>query len=702
MVQLYDSLHASPMQEKFRAIAPMPVGCVYIQRPGEGEAEIREHFRTMKRLGFTALKGILAVPGWASEDIALIALDERLVPWWYGEAGWETITPDLLKKLGIDPYTPMPKVRTDPRMISYQTKVMHHRVLRLKEYRERNGHSLPQSTVAFVEEVGGVGPELSETARPLFLKWVREQYGSIEKLNFAYNQHHAGLQPEGGTPFQSWDDYEQRWERQNKREYRHVCDLFRFKAEARLDYSRRRLDEFRAFDPEAPFRGGGEMAMFLPTAWWGVDMESIADIMSDSGAFYPSIHLSWHFHEVDHEIVRPVYMQASMATDIFKGGWSASWESTGGPQQFDGGKDGEGFTVDDRVMTQLMMTYLAAGFKGFGFWCWSPRTAGKEAGEYSLLDRHNNVTPRAVRVGRIGRAARRWRDELWQARKEPLVGVYQDWGNEAVWAAMSVNGRAEFRQWPISARVGVSRALINANVPFEYVTASDLRNGLADRYRIIYMPFILSIPKDIMETLAGYVERGGRLVMDMPSAWYDEYTALMSTDKGTTFETTFGATINAYQYAGTNRKYRLEGRDIKGFVVDLTPTHAIVLASYDNGKPAITEARTGKGTAVLLGYEASMMCFKPGSVKSEVLLLRRALGEYKSPYRCEDAIVYRLAAPEADHYFLINDGPKTRAFLEFREYRYSSVTDAVTGESIKLGRSIPIEANSARWLRFIK
>ena len=120
LVELYDSLHASPTQLKFRGIAPMPVGAVFIQRPGEGEPELREHFRTMQRLGFTALTDIRPVPGWEREQIALLAIEEGLVPWWYGEAGWGAITPGLRKMTKIEADAPMSVVRNNQRIIAYQ------------------------------------------------------------------------------------------------------------------------------------------------------------------------------------------------------------------------------------------------------------------------------------------------------------------------------------------------------------------------------------------------------------------------------------------------------------------------------------------------------------------------------------------------------------------------------------------------------
>ena len=59
-----------------------------------------------------------------------------------------------------------------------------------------------------------------------------------------------------------------------------------------------------------------------------------------------------------------------------------------------------------------MLSWLAAGYRGFGLWTWNQRTAGWEAGEFGLLDRNRKVTPRAIRAGAIGKTARKYRREL--------------------------------------------------------------------------------------------------------------------------------------------------------------------------------------------------------------------------------------------------------------------------------------------------
>ncbi len=699
LTEVYNKLHWSEKQEYFKKFAPMSVGAVYLQRPGEGEEELRWHFRTMKELGFTSTKQLLTTPDWTFEDAALIALEEGIIPWWYGEAGWEPITPELMKKVGLPKGISFEEARTHPKMVEYQTGVLRDRILRRKKLIEQAGDYQPDGIPH--PNTGGVGPNLPDEIKPVFLQWVKEQYGTIDKLNHAYNMHHVLLAP-GGKPFESWEDFAERWENIPWKEYRHIRDIFRFKADMRLKWTKEnKIARHNAFDPVPPYRAGGEMGMFLPFSWRGVDMEGIAELMIPNGSFYPSIHLAWHFDEVAHEITRPIYMQAALTNDYFKGGWSATWESTGGPQQFSGGKGGNGFTVDKGIISQLMLSYLAAGYKGFGLWSWSMRTAGWEGGEFALLDRHNKVTEKAKRAGAIGKAAQKYRDEIWQGHKEPFVGVFADWENEAYWAAMSVGGRDVFRQWPIDARTGVSRALINANVPYEYVTPSDLLAGLAARYRVIYLPFVISIHPEILQILKDYVENGGRVVMDMPSAWYDENGALLYTDEGSDFEKLFGATINQYQYAGVNMPYRIDDFELEGFTVDMTPTTAEVLEKYHFGTPAVTENSLGEGKALILGYEASMQCFKPGNTEAEERLVNHILGDYKPFYRCEAAIAYRMAAPNADHYFLMNDDEAKSVVLE-TDYKYKKVEDAVTGEELKLGAPIELERYSARWLRFEK
>ena len=697
----YDALHGAERQQQFRKIRPMPAGVVYIQHPGEGENEMREHFRLMKKLGFNSLKQIMTTPDWELEDVQLIALEEGLIPWWYGSGGWAPITDDLLKDLKIPLDADLKTVREHPKMLKHQNKVLKDRILRAKEYKQEHGALPKGSQTAYDPEVGKRGLDLTDEGKNLFAEWAKEHYQDIEKLNDAWSLHHHGL----GKAFTSWEDFAENWEQKvSHRNYKDKIDIFRFKAEHGAGNIQKRAQAFADYDSSVPFRGGGEMGLFLPAAYMGVDMETIADVVQDYGSFYPSTHLSWHFNLTENEIVRPFYIQASIMNDFYKGGWTGGWESTGGPQQFDGEKyasDLNSYYVDGGTILQLFMSQMAAGFKGFGIWCWSIRTAGKEGGEYALLDRNNQPTDRAIRLGMMGKAMQKYRDEIWEAHKEPTVGVLLDWNNDAAWAAMSVRGRETLRDFPIEARIGAARAFMNANIPFEYVTADDLRNGLAPRYQVIYLPSVISLNKEVLEILDGYVQQGGRLVLDLPGGKFDENTAILPTGKNSLFHKVFGLTLDNYQFSGSNKTISLAGQEWTGFVADMTLDGAEAKAFYNTGKPAITEHKHGKGTSVILGLDMAHQCFKPNNTLAEQLLTTHALGEdIESPYSCEGALVYRLSAPEADHYYFINDGA-AKSVIFRSQFDYKNAVDALTGEAVDIN-AIRLEADDARWIRMEK
>ncbi len=708
--ELYDRLHDSPAQRRFRRLAPMPWGVVFLPWHGMTEGEMRRHFRLMKKLGFHNLKQSMSTPEWPLEKVLTIALEEDVIPFWYGEAGWEEITPELLTKLGLPRDMPLREARAHPKMRAYQKEVLRKQIpAMVNEQERRRGETAPDGFRHTPD------PFLRPPDVPHFKKWLRANYKSPEQIAVAWNQYEVGFERE---PVKSWDDVDRLVERIAQepdslrgygREYGRVRDVLRYKADFHTAEIRERFARFHQQHPNIPTRTGGEMGLFLPFAWRATKMEDLAETQRETGSFYPSIHMAWHYGEVDYEVARTVYMQASFAADLFKGGWAATWESTGGPQQLTGSKGWDhregsttpGFTISEGVMAQLQFSYLAAGFKGCGIWAWNYRPAGFEGGEYALLNRQLRPSARAVRVGKIAQAAERYRDEIWQAHKEPMVGVLVNWDSDAIWAAISVRQRDHFRHYPMRARVGVSRALINGNVPWEHVTVDDLRAGLAPRYKVIYLPGQIALTGELIALLLDYAQRGGRVVLDSPGGNYDEHGKVLNTARGSRFEQLFGVELADFQYAN-NVVWKFRGRALEGFITELAPTTAQTAERFQNGFPAVTVNRCGRGAGVVLAWDASFSLFRPGNETGEAWLREFALGSLRPPYACQGAVVYRLAAPAADHYFFINDGEPRGVFLNTGNYRYKAVEDPVTREPLPLGGRIDLEGYGARWLRFEK
>jgi beta-galactosidase len=175
----------------------------------------------------------------------------------------------------------------------------------------------------------------------------------------------------------------------------------------------------------------------------------------------------------------------------------------------------------------------------------------------------------------------------------------------------------------------------------------------------------------------------------------------LQTGKGTEFEKLFGASIADFQYSN-NVPQTIETHVLDGFVFDIKPTTAEVIESFKLGNPAVTEHKYGKGTAVIIAADASFAMQSPGNVFMENWTIKHTMGGIESPYSCNDAIVYRIASPNADHYFFINDDEAKTVSLTFKNYKYKSIVDPISGENLKSADQIYLEPYSGRWLRFEK
>jgi beta-galactosidase len=406
-------------------------------------------------------------------------------------------------------------------------------------------------------------------------------------------------------------------------------------------------------------------------------------------------------------------MQARTIADSFKGGWAATWESTGGPTMWSGYHS---LAVDGGVMTRLLLSYIGAGLKGIGLWTWNFRDIGWEGGEYALIDLLGRPSERAVAAGRIAQALQKHRFELWEARGEPLVGVLYSWENEAVFARLSLGASPQSRaslysRQPSQARIGLARALLDANIPYELVTERDVRAGLLPRYRALYLPHVLALPRDVLEAIAAYAEGGGRVVADMPLLLYDDHGRLVKSGPGSLVDRLFGAAIADYRNT-KNQPQKLGGIALEGQYADLVPTRARVVRTFDpgggggaGGRPlaAVVEAATGRGQALILNGALSRMARAPGRRDVQDLLVKTILGDkLRPPFRADGVLAYRRSAPAADHYFFVNDQSARAVTVTAPDRRYARAADAVTGDPIATGASgfkVTVPARSGLWVR---
>jgi beta-galactosidase len=719
LTDLYLELNKSPMQEKLRSLKPFPVGVVYYQQRGDDLDIIRNEFRTINELGYTALKQVvLGSPGnppGFTEQVFHAAIEEGITPWYYGRGGWINITQDLVDELGIAMElndNTMAIIQEHPRMKEYQAKMLHERVDRMKKK-----PAIPKG----MGEPGRNSPYIPDHLIPAFADWLSKTYSSVDALKDAWNFGYVESPPvksfaEAAALMRaaSVDRFGHRWGGMSW-DFRRMRDAMRFQADLVVEHYNNTMHLYYDWDPEEPERTGGHQ-LFENQAINSWDLEAQAGTAAIGGSFYASIHLTHHFFLMDGELTHPVYMQSRMVADMFKGGWSATWESTGGPTQWSGHHN---INVGGNTMQQLFLTYIAAGLKGIGVWMWNSRGEGWEAGEYALCDLQGEPTDRAVTGGKMSRLLQEQRYELWEALDEPVVGVLYSWENEAVLGRLSMgcyelstpvfesNRDRQFRQFHSEARAGISRALMNHQIPFEYVTDRDIAAGLAARYPVIYMPFMLALDDRTLAGLKEYVNQGGRLVADFPLLMLDDYGRLNKHLNGSDFEELFGFCTADYLHASGSRKHFMS-IPVNTRYGDLKITHGTVTELWDDGTPAIITSSHGKGQTLVFNFEAARSVFRPGNQLMEELIVSRTLGNIRPPFIVsgnKNSLVFRRAAPKADHFFIINPGDDEVIEISSEDINYTTITDIINNEAINLSEGkikIKVPAGSGSWVRAVK
>ena len=146
------------------------------------------------------------------------------------------------------------------------------------------------------------------------------------------------------------------------------------------------------------------------------------------------------------------------------------------------------------------------------------------------------------------------------------------------------------------------------------------------------------------------------------------------------------------------------GMPVTGQFGDLVPTSARVLGRFDSGKPAITEVQLGRGSAVLIGFDAARLCCEPGRQDVEALIARLCRGDAARDWECDAPMAFRLSAPQADHYFLLNDGAARTVIISAHDHRYAAGELVIEQTPIDVGGTIAVSvpAFSGVWVRLQK
>lgn len=296
-------------------------------------------------------------------------------------------------------------------------------------------------------------------------------------------------------------------------------DEYRFLLQYNSWYLTWLVDQIRQYDQQLPIHVNTH-AIFSNVAEY--DFPAWRTFLTSLGG---SAHASWHFGYFQ----RSEYALAVSANSeiIRSGAGEIPWlmtELQGGVNTYSGIAP---MSPTDDEIVQWMWLVLATEGKGVIFWCLNPRASGKEAGEWAMLDYSGQVTSRINAAKSVVQCVRK--NELLLSNARVLEsGINIIYIREALWmeaAQQTGNGGQEGRRigGVMKSALSYFKALSELGVQANLKEISEFDFSQPDyRNKVIIIPHQIVIPRRCTPLLEKFVKKGGKLIIDGLTGYYDE------------------------------------------------------------------------------------------------------------------------------------------------------------------------------------
>ncbi len=322
-----------------------------------------------------------------------------------------------------------------------------------------------------------------------------------------------------------------------------------------------------------------------------------------------SAHPSWHYGYFD----RSQYALAMAANSeiIRSGAGNIPWMMTeiqGGNNTYSGMLP---FCPTSEEITQWLWTTIGSESKGNIFWSLNPRASGIEAGEWALLTFQDKPSDRLIAVKDVANTIHK-NEELFRKAKVVDSGINLLYIHESMWAEnlMATPSKQNYegreKGAVMKSVLGYFEALsemgINCNIKEFNEFDFDKENYSG---QVIILANQLSVPTYYLSELEGFVNRGGKLIVEGMTAFFDE-NLHNTMQTGFPFQKLFGGNISEFKLVENISYFSLNSQKI--------PAHLW---------RGLVENKTGK---VISGQDNEIFAIRNTIGEGEVIWMPSLLG----------------------------------------------------------------------------
>ena len=263
-----------------------------------------------------------------------------------------------------------------------------------------------------------------------------------------------------------------------------------------------------------------------------------------------SAHPSWHFGYFNQK--QYALAMAANSQIIRSGAGNLPWimtEIQGGNNTYSGSAP---FCPTTDEITQWLWLTMGAESKGAIFWSLNARASGIEAGEWAMLTFQDKPSERLIAAKNVAQSVKK-HETLFANAKEFNSGINVLYVREAMWAEEAMerpskqNYTGRQRGAVIKSVLGYYKAIseLGLNCALKEISEFDFQKADYSG-EVIVLSHQLSLPSKYAHALENFVKKGGTLLVDGLTAFFDENlhcTALSSFP----FRSLFGGEISEYK-----------------------------------------------------------------------------------------------------------------------------------------------------------
>ena len=318
-----------------------------------------------------------------------------------------------------------------------------------------------------------------------------------------------------------------------------------------------------------------------------------------------SAHASWHFVMFP----RKEY-DIAMSADcelLHSGAGNLPWfmtEIQGGNNTFSGNR---AMCPTKEEISQWLWIILGTEGKGGIFWTLNPRSTGGEAGEWSLLDFQHQPTDRVQAIASVSNCIQK-NKTLFASAKKVDTGVSILYIRESMWTeklqASYTPASTDGRMMCMSDMLGYFKALSEIGITPNFKAFEEYDFSKADYSgQTIILANQLAIPSRYVLQLESFVSKGGKLIADGLTGYYDEnvHNQMLT---GFPLQKLFGGNISEFKKLEKPYSFRFEGNtdEIPGYgwigTIRKEPSAQILYKGNEEALPLAVRNSFGKGEVV--------------------------------------------------------------------------------------------------------